>query len=959
MRNFVSGMQACWNSIRDSRSVKGLVMVLLSLAFVVAASFDAEAVTYHVPEDAALIQFAIEWASDGDTILVADGTYTGDGNKNVDFKGKAIVLMSENGPESTIIDCEGSGRGFYFHSGEDSLSAVIGFTIKNGSTPGYSGDGGGIYCSSAFATITNCIITGNSAGGNGGGIYQDGSTPLKLRDCMITGNSASNTGGGIFCSSSFSTITNCVITGNSSRNYNGGGIYCSGASPMITDCIITENSANGGGGIYCSGASATIIDNTITRNSATESYSKSYGGGIYCSGASATIIGNTIARNTCSSTSSGYESYGGGIYCSGDAPTITGNTIANNSADNGGGISSSSPSLTVLNTIIWDNEAPNLVYASIYLGGNSKITITYSDVHHSWPGEGNINEDPLFVDPENEDYRLQPGSPCIDAGDPESPDDPDGTRADMGVFSPAVYVRSIAAPDIFAAAGSTIHLPVDISDATDIAGVEFVLTYDPNILMATSAQLTELTAAFQLADSTESGKIGISLASDMPLSGGSGALVQITLQVSSTALEGNTTSLVLKHVSLYDESGERISATRQNGRFTVGPERKLDKITISPSLAILEVGKSQQFTATGFDASGNPMATSPTWRVKPSEIGEITDGLFEAKAWGVGEVIVAQGDIADTAVVIVGILGDVTFDEQVDVRDAILCLRIWTEKHAPIPYETWAADVTADDTVNVDDAEVILMKTVERLLALKRALQGKWDIAETLMRFGRLSGVLEGVMTIPVEVQTGCKICAGGISISYDPKDLEIVQVRTWEEGPLMVANTSLRGEVRVGLISLEGIVGSDGNMLFLDVRPKTHPQDIELKFDEVALFDEDVQPIEAAVSGHLFGTSDEMTPRTFRLFQNHPNPFNAHTTIGYDLPKPARVSLCVYNVEGQLVKVLVDAVKEQGHHTVRWTGIDRQGNPVSSGVYLYRMKTYTDTGLQRYTETRKLLLIQ
>lgn len=109
----------------------------------------AVARTWHVPGECPTIQAGIDSAATGDIVLVADGTYTGDGNRDLDFGGKAIVVMSENGPELTIIDCEGSPgdyhRGFYFHSGEGPASVLRGFTIKNGRIP-YPDDGGGILC---------------------------------------------------------------------------------------------------------------------------------------------------------------------------------------------------------------------------------------------------------------------------------------------------------------------------------------------------------------------------------------------------------------------------------------------------------------------------------------------------------------------------------------------------------------------------------------------------------------------------------------------------------------------------------------------------------------------------------------------------------------------------------------------------------------------------------------------
>ncbi|MBM3239033.1 T9SS type A sorting domain-containing protein [Candidatus Poribacteria bacterium] len=85
-------------------------------------------------------------------------------------------------------------------------------------------------------------------------------------------------------------------------------------------------------------------------------------------------------------------------------------------------------SLTVTNCILWEDSG-----VEIY-NYESTPTVTYCDVQGGYTGTGNINADPLFVDPSSGDYHLQPGSPCIDAGDPNSPKDPDGTRADMGAF---------------------------------------------------------------------------------------------------------------------------------------------------------------------------------------------------------------------------------------------------------------------------------------------------------------------------------------------------------------------------------------------------------------------------------------------------------------------------------------------------------------------------------------------
>jgi len=103
--------------------------IILAGFFALAMVISAQAKTIRVPGDFLTIQKGIDAAVNGDTVLVAAGTYKGAGNKNLDFKGKAITVTSENGAALTIIDCEGVGRGFYFHSGETSKSVVGGLPL--------------------------------------------------------------------------------------------------------------------------------------------------------------------------------------------------------------------------------------------------------------------------------------------------------------------------------------------------------------------------------------------------------------------------------------------------------------------------------------------------------------------------------------------------------------------------------------------------------------------------------------------------------------------------------------------------------------------------------------------------------------------------------------------------------------------------------------------------------------
>ena len=193
----------------------------------------------HVPSEYSTIQAAINAAVTGDTVLVADGTYTGPGNRDIGFLGKAITVRSQSSPENCIIDCNGTWgdehQGFYFDSGEDTNSVLTGFTI----TGGYTYMGGGIYCNSSSPTIKNCIIMKNRAA-FGGGITLENSKASVI-DCLIAGNEGLDDGGGIFIwYDSSSTIKGCTIVGNSS-SYDVAGILCYSGEASMINCLVWDN----------------------------------------------------------------------------------------------------------------------------------------------------------------------------------------------------------------------------------------------------------------------------------------------------------------------------------------------------------------------------------------------------------------------------------------------------------------------------------------------------------------------------------------------------------------------------------------------------------------------------------------------------------------------------------------------------------------------------------------------
>ena len=164
---------------------------------------------FRVPSEFPTIQQAIDSAKSGDTVLVADGVYTGDGNRDIMFRGKSIILLSENGPERATIDCQADSQNQHFGLRlimRENQAIIDGFTIKNA----HYNSGAAIECQSASPIIRNCIIFRNTGPISGAGLRCKNASP-RIINCTFAYNTAM-AGGGLFAlAGSAPILENCII----------------------------------------------------------------------------------------------------------------------------------------------------------------------------------------------------------------------------------------------------------------------------------------------------------------------------------------------------------------------------------------------------------------------------------------------------------------------------------------------------------------------------------------------------------------------------------------------------------------------------------------------------------------------------------------------------------------------------------------------------------------------------
>jgi hypothetical protein len=376
---------------------------------------------------------------------------------------------------------------------------VTGNTIAGSSNS--TADGAGIFNDSAL-TVVGGSIAANSANGDvsfGGGVY-NGSGLVTLVDCTVSGNAAGGIGGGqgggVYSRGSSSVLTRCTLSGNSTSRPSGGGggFYIDSGTAALADCTVTNNGGAAGAGVYNGGGTLTLSDCTLAGNSG--DFPGGAGGGVYNAGTTE-LIACTIAGNVL--TGAGVQ--GGGLFHAGGNLTltaciVTGNAAPGSGSDGGGGlfIVPNQGYVHLVNTIVAGNstgtEGPD-VFGTVVSVGHNLVGVT--DGSSGWvdsdlTGSADAPLDPLLGSLGNyggptQTIPLLPGSPALNAGDSSLLGIPDqrgvvrGGGVNIGAFQATASMLALAAPATVTA-GTPFNVTVTALDPYRQVAVGYTGTVD-------------------------------------------------------------------------------------------------------------------------------------------------------------------------------------------------------------------------------------------------------------------------------------------------------------------------------------------------------------------------------------------------------------------------------------------------------------------------------------------------
>lgn len=522
--------------------------------------------------------------------------------------------------------------------------------------------------------------------------------------------------------------------------------------------------------------------------------------------------------------------------------------------------------------------------------------------------------------------------------------------------------------------GSTVSIPINCSDVTGrfIYSGGITISYDPNVLEAVNTDIsgTMLDAAGWGATTNNitSGQIAIGMAGSTPLSG-SGVLVKILFQVKGS--NGMTTPLQFTE-AVFNEGDPPVET--RDGFFQVtasnfdiqGNISYYHNASIAVADATVQLTGAATRTSTT-DAGGNYEflnLNSGNYTVTPQKTDDAKGSITPYDA----SMILRASVNSLTLTPYQKIAGDVSGNGDVSAYDASFILRYYVGLVTSFPVGSDWTFVPYD--FQMTDSNWMTSprhRTYTPLNAdqsnqnyfgiLYGDVSGNWPgaplagtNAQVELGIERVQKQEGGYLLIPLEVSLTDDAFSTSFKMLTNNSNLNFVScslIGKTEEQAVCIGNSEAQG----AFIALASAVSLDQKKMTINLQFKENSAvDISsLQFDFTDIIVDDNSTTLTVVKDE----SKYEIPKEWKLTQNRPNPFNAETTISYQVPKPSRVTIEVYNLLGQRLRQLVDETKEPGVHQIIWNGRDENGLYVGSGIYLCKMRA------GNYAAIKKMVLVQ
>jgi hypothetical protein len=906
----------------------------------------------------ATIQYAIDHSGDGDTVLILAGTYSGEGNRDINMSTEFIVVMGpDDGREEVIIDCESSSEGFVFDEGTSDSSKLMNLTITNATN--------GIHLYGVRASFINLVITQNSVTGirqesppvgprlisnceisfnsnNGIELKHESLDSILIEDCQFlnNGNNAitmtyysipsnilvkgctfANNGSGIRAVVAMEpqlSADSCTFEGNNRGVYGNidisnsdflSGVNGAGCStgPYGKHCTVTNCTfENMTGVVLSAGEYLNVSDSYINNNPGTV-----LGGGAneeeYCHvGISHCIISNNgggISLSTPGEFDVMTFNMGNCLYVHNGGPvgftsnargscSINNNTISDNYDDGVYIISGPYASFTanVANSIVSGNLS-----CGIYIGGDVAYNISCCNVFDNIVGNYcGIPDQTGINDNISVDPIFCPGQYTLYGHSPCA-----ANNSPCGSLIGSANVACWLAGDTLRIGNMdymtclyvpTMYFPIYLNNHQPLEGGTIPLCYDwPFDPDSVSFVGTRLETMDYYTAVIDSLNNQINMGFVADLGSGNPPLEPID--------EFSSDSCIAKIYFTYPcDTLQLCDTTYLNSVDTCSIELTYDTLY----LMLLDTLGTEYIPVVLKDSiqieQYRPGETNGDCRVNVSDVWFLLNHIFN-----------------DAPEPVCHKSGDANGDCIANISDAVYLLNyIFHGGSPPVPY-------------CYNSAYYSKLYTGSAQLAINTSSDN--DVRETVISIGSDQDVYA--------VQLEFAKTAG----------TDLLEVTSLVDG-MQIHCGSDNELIKIGLIDITArhkIASSHKDI----IRLRYHAAD-DLRLANAILVGKEGGELEYSLN-----SLEESIPDQFELCQNIPNPFNPNTEIRFKLPTACHVKLEIFNILGRRVAILTDDYHEAGEYRIEWRGRDLEGQPVSSGIYFYRLQA------GGFGHARKMLLLR